>query len=298
MSLLSPVRALSIGLLLAVDSTSFSQIVLPTPNVESKLFLADSPRPQPLIVGFGGSEGGNAWASNYWKGTRDEFLRRGYAFLAIGYFKSPGTPATLDKIPIDLVHDAIVEASKNTAVDRKRICVIGGSRGGDLALLIGSHYQDIKCVVAIVPSHVVFPGNTAPLASSAWTFKGKELPYVPVTQEAMPSILKRDLRSAFEIMLKNTAKEEVAQIQVEKVNGPILFMSATKDEVCPSTPMCEKMMARLKSKQFRHPSEHVAVDGSHAAPLKHFDQVLDFLDKYFPTAGRSQQRASEAGSRG
>jgi len=52
---------------------------------------------QPLIVGLGGSEGGNAWSSNYWKKTRDQFIEQGYAFLAIGYFRANGTPDTLQK---------------------------------------------------------------------------------------------------------------------------------------------------------------------------------------------------------
>jgi len=266
---------------LLVCKTASSQILLNTPNVESKLYTGDSSVNKPLIVGFGGSEGGNAWASNYWKNKREEFLKRGYAFLAIGYFKAKGTPDTLNKISIDQVHAAIAEAAKNPQVNKRKIAIIGGSRGGDLALLIASFYKDIRCVVAIVPSNAVFPGNTNELTTSAWTYKGIELPFVPVSEEAVPALIKHDLRSAFEIMLKDSLAFKKAVIKVERINGPVLLLSANKDEVCPSSPMCENMITRFRHKKFRFYYEHIAIEGSHSAPLNHFDKVFDFLENNF-----------------
>jgi dipeptidyl aminopeptidase/acylaminoacyl peptidase len=268
-------------ILLLICTTADSQALLNTPNVESKLYTGDPSVNKPLIVGFGGSEGGNAWASNYWKNIREEFLKRGYAFLAVGYFKAKGTPDTLNKIPIDQVHAAIAEAAKNPQVNKKKIAIIGGSRGGDLALLIASFYKDIRCVVAIVPSNAVFPGNTNEFATSAWTYKGKELPFVPVSEEAVPALVKHDLRSAFEIMLKDSLAFKKAVIRVERINGPVLLLSADKDEVCPSSPMCESMITRFRLKKFRFYYEHMVIDGPHSAPLKHFDKVFDFLEKNF-----------------
>ncbi len=268
-----------VALLTAFSNQAFSQ-TLHTPNVNSQLYVGEFDN-QSLIVGFGGSEGGNAWASDYWKNTRDEFIKKGYAFLAIGYFKAKGTPDILNRISVDQVHNAILEAAKNPKINKKKIAIIGGSRGADLALLIGSYYKDIKCVVGIVPSHVVFPGHTTHFTTSLWTYKGKELPFVPVSEEAVPSLRKRDLRSAFEIMLKDTKAEEKALIKIEKINGPILLISATQDEIVPTTPMCEKMIARLKAKKFKHHFKHFAIAGGHAEPLKHFDKVFDFLENHF-----------------
>lgn len=257
-----------------------SQILLNTRNVESRLYL-ETGENQPLIVGFGGSEGGNAWASDYWKNTRDEFLERGYAFLAVGYFGAKNTPEILNRIAIDDVYNAIKIAAENPKIDKKKIAVIGGSRGGDLALLLASLYKEIKCVVAIVPSHVAFPGHTKEFNTSAWTFKGKELPFVPVSEESVPFLVKGDLRSAFETMLEDKKAEEKALIKVEKINGPILLISATKDEIVPTTIMCEKIISRLRKKNFKHRFEHLAIEGSHSQPLKHFDKVFDFLKTYF-----------------
>lgn len=253
---------------------------LNTPNVSSQLYLGTSDK-QPLIVGLGGSEGGNAWASDYWKKTRDQFLAEGYAFLALGYFGSEGTPDMLDRIAIDQVHSAIMTAARSPKINKDKIAIIGGSRGADLALLIGSYYPDINCIVAIVPSHVAFPGHTSTFSTSAWTYRGKELPFVPVNEEAVPYLMNRDLRGAFETMLKDSVAEEQALIKVENINGPVLFLSATQDEIIPSTTMADKMAARLKANQFKHHYEHVAIPGSHAEPLKHFDKVIAFVARHF-----------------
>jgi dipeptidyl aminopeptidase/acylaminoacyl peptidase len=271
---------LFIVLLFGISSKICSQTLLKTPNVESVLYLGKG-KNQPLIVGLGGSEGGNAWTSDYWKKTRDQFLAKGYAFLAIGYFGAKGTPDTLQKIALEDVHNAIKAAAKNHKINKKKIAIVGGSRGADLALLVGSHYKDIKCVVGIVPSNVTFPGNTNHFSTSSWTFQNKELPFVPVNEAAIPFLMNGDLRGTFEAMLTDSVAESHALIQVENIRGSILLVSATKDEICPSTPMSEKMMERLKSKNFKYNFEHIPINGGHAEPLKHFDLIFTFLEKNF-----------------
>ena len=273
-------KHLIFGLLLIISSNSFAQTILETPNVESKLYVGDG-KNQPLIVGLGGSEGGNAWTSDYWKKTRDQFIEKGYAFLAIGYFGAKGTPDKLEKIAIEDVHYAIEVAKKNKKINKENIAIIGGSRGADLALLLGSYYDDIKGVVAIVASNVTFPGNTNHFTTSTWTYQNKELPFVPVNDEAVPYLMKNDLRGTFEAMLQDSIAEEKALINIEKINGPILLISATKDEISPSTPMAEKMITRLKTYNFKHKYEHIAIEGGHSAPLKHFDLVFKFLETNF-----------------
>ncbi|MES2417396.1 MAG: acyl-CoA thioester hydrolase/BAAT C-terminal domain-containing protein [Bacteroidota bacterium] len=265
---------------LFISSPVFSQIKLNTAHTESILYLGDANN-QPLIVGLGGSEGGNAWASDYWKSTRDQFIEKGYAFLAIGYFGVNGTPPILDKIAIEDLYDAIKEATKNRHINKRKIAIIGGSRGADLALLLGSYYQDISCVIGLVASNAVFPGHTDHFTSSCWTYGGKELPFVPVNEAAIPFLMKHDLRGTFEAMLKDSVAEEKARIKVENINGPVLLISATEDEICPSTPMSEKMIARLKANHFKFNYKHIALKGSHAEATKHFELVFDFLERNF-----------------
>ena len=261
---------------------SYAQETLKTTNTESVLYLGNGKR-LPLIVGLGGSEGGNAWTSDYWKETRDKFIKKGYAFLAIGYFGAKGTPELLEKIAIEDIHDAIIEATKNKKVNKKKIAIIGGSRGADLALLIGSYYKDIDCVVGLVASNAVFPGHTNHFTTSSWTYNGEELPFVPVSEETVPFIMKKDLRGAFTTMLKDTIAVKKAIIKVEKINGPILLISATEDEIAPTEPMSNDIMSRLEKYNFKYHKEHIAIEGNHAEPLKHFDLVFNFIEKHLPT---------------
>ncbi|RXR18971.1 hypothetical protein EQG63_05875 [Flavobacterium amnicola] len=273
-------KTLCLLVLLAITFKNSAQTVLNTPNIESVLYLGKG-KNQPLIVGLGGSEGGNAWTSDYWKKTRDQFIDKGYAFLAIGYFGANGTPEILDKIAIEDVYNGIKEATKNKKINKTKIAIVGGSRGADLALLLGSYYKEIKCVVGLVSSNAVFPGHTDHFSTSCWTYQQQELPFVPVNEESVPFLMKRDLRGAFEAMLKDTAAVEKASIKVENINGSILLLSATKDEICPSTPMADKMISRLKTNKFKYHYEHKAIEGTHAEPLKHFDLVFSFLGNYF-----------------
>ena len=102
-----------------------AQETLTTKNTEAILYVGKGNN-QPLIVGLGGSEGGNAWASDYWKKTRDQFLEKGYAFLAIGYFNAKGTPKLLEKIAIEDIHNAIIKATAHKQVNAERIAIVGG----------------------------------------------------------------------------------------------------------------------------------------------------------------------------
>ncbi len=57
-------KLLSAVFFCTIINHSFSQTRITTLNTESILYLG-SGKNQPLIVGLGGSEGGNAWSSNY-----------------------------------------------------------------------------------------------------------------------------------------------------------------------------------------------------------------------------------------
>lgn len=249
-------------------------------NVETKLYLGNSDN-QPLIVGFGGSEGGNAWDSDYWKPTRDEFLKRGYGFLAVAYFGTKNTSSNLDRISLNAIHDAIIKAANNPKINKSKIAIIGGSKGGELVLNLASLYNDIAAVVAIVPSNVSFPAHTFMSNTSSWTYNNKEVPFILPPYATIPFLLRGDHFGAFQLMLNEKEASKKAQIPVEKINGNILLLSATKDKEWPCKAMCDEVVTRLKENNFKNYYQHVPIEGGHAEPLKHFDLVYEFLDKHF-----------------
>ncbi len=246
-------------------------------NVQDELFLGSGTQ-QPLIVGLGGSEGGNAWASDFWKPQRDKFIAGGYAMLTIGYFGREGLPEKLDRIALEGVHDAIARAAANPQVDGRCIVVIGGSKGGELALALAAHYPDIKAVVGIVAANAVFASLTEAMTSSSFSWQGRPLPFVPVPWSTTPALLAGDLRRAFEIMIEDREAVANAAIPVERINGPVLLVSATHDEFWPSKEMSDAIMQRLDANGFEYAHQHIAIDGGHTAPLQHFDRIEAFLD--------------------
>jgi dienelactone hydrolase len=249
-------------------------------KVETKLYLGESNN-QPLIVGFGGSEGGNAWDSDYWKPTRDEFLKRGYAFLAVAYFGTKNTPSSLDRISLNAIHDCILKVAENPKINKSKIAIIGGSKGGELVLNLASLYDDINAVVAIVPSNVSFPAHTLMSNTSSWMYNDEELPFILPPYATIPVLLKGDRFGVFQMMLDEREAAMKAQIPVENINGNLLLLSATKDEEWPCTTMCDEVVARLRKNKFKNYYEHISIEGGHTEPLKHFDLVYEFLDKYF-----------------
>lgn len=247
-------------------------------KMDTHLYLGDSAQ-QPLIVAFGGGSGGNDWERNYLKGKRDSLLARGFAVLAIGYFKTDNSPDALDRISLDAIADTILNiAGRTPSIDTSRIVLMGASKGGELALNLASRYSCFKGVIALSTSHVSFPALTIAANTSSWMYNDQEVTYVPAPFRIIWPALKGDLFSAFSIMLENTEAAALAEIAVEKINGPILIMSADGDEIIPATKMSEQLVDRLHRKNFAHQFEHVVVKGRHIAPLNHFDKVYAFLD--------------------
>jgi uncharacterized protein len=248
-------------------------------GVDLQLFLGESEN-QPLIVGFGGSEGGNVMASEALKSTREQFLKRGYAFLAVGYFGTANTPKELDRISLDAIYDSIIRVSNHPRINKDKIILYGGSRGGELVLNLASRYEDFDAVIAISPANVSLPSKFGWRAKSSWTFRNEEVPFIKASEESIKLIREGDFYHGFSEMLKDEQAVNAAAIKVEIINCPILIVSAKEDEVWPSTFMANKMVARLRSNRFAHPYEHIEFEGGHAELTKHSDVIFEFLKEY------------------
>ena len=108
--------------------------------------------PAPAVLAIGGSEGG------YGPYPAALLASHGYPSLSLAYFKEPGLPQTLKDIPLEYFATALRWLAAQPGVDPKRVVVLGGSRGGEGALLIGSTYPDlVHAVIADVPSDQVNP---------------------------------------------------------------------------------------------------------------------------------------------
>jgi hypothetical protein len=105
--------------------------------------------PHPALMILSGSGGGIP------ERAAQLLASHGYAALAVEHFGMAGLPATLSLNPLEYFGRAFEWLQAQRAVDGTKIGILRGSRGGELAFLLGATYPQITTVVAYAPSHVV-----------------------------------------------------------------------------------------------------------------------------------------------
>ncbi|MEM8669458.1 MAG: acyl-CoA thioester hydrolase/BAAT C-terminal domain-containing protein [Planctomycetota bacterium] len=213
-----------------------------------KLFTPGLKGRLPAVIVVPGSGGGIP------TGLSEHLASRGYVALALAIFGEPGLPPDLESIPLEYCDGAIDWLKKQPFVDPRRIGLVGGSKGGELALLVGSRRSDLAAVVAGVPSTYVFQSiNDQWRKTSSWSREGVDLPFVGYAASARfrKSGILNDL---YTDSLAANATEE-ARIPIEKIAAPVLMITGKDDRTWPSTTMCDKAIAALDEtgrKRFRH----------------------------------------------
>jgi dienelactone hydrolase len=219
----------------------------------------DGPRPGVIIIS--GSGGGLA------EDQPALLASRGYSVLSLGYFAMESLPQDLVGIPLEYFERAIKWTRNHKSVDSNRIAIMGASRGGELALLLGATFPEIKAVVAYVPSGVVWPGMSRvplPEATPAWTREGESIPFMPNPPPdpaawSLPPVV---LTPTFHAALNSMERDKWPEIAVEKINGPILMFSGSDDQMWPSLVMADIAAQRLLRTNFPHHFEHVTYAGA------------------------------------
>jgi dienelactone hydrolase len=142
------------------------------------------------VLGLGGSEGG------YGNDLQARLLAsHGYPVLELAYFGAPGRPRELRSIPLEYLARALDWLHARPGVEK--VVVVGASRGGELALLVGSTYPAlVQGVVAYAPGYAVVPGS--------WTRGGEPVP---------------------------SAADPDPRIPVERIRGPVLLVAGAADQV-------------------------------------------------------------------
>lgn len=235
------------------------------------LYTPATPAPHPAVVVLNGSGGGINEA------RAALFASRGYAALALGYFGAPGLPDYLSEIPLEYFERALRWLRDAVQPPGGFVAVSGHSRGGELALLLGSLYpQAVSAVIAYVPSSVVHsvlnagkPG--AGRFGPAWTRAGKPLDHVWENNAAQDwSIVDslpepRRQAQAFVSAHEDAAAVLRARIPVERIAGPVLLLSAGDDGYWPSTRYAGEVARALNAAGHPYPVEYLNYpDAGHA----------------------------------
>lgn len=206
------------------------------------------------VIYFGGSLGG---IPNYNFNTKT-LPALGYPTLGVGYFKTPNTPNELVCLPLEYWEQVFNDFCNRPEIKGKKIVLDGISRGAELALLLGSMFDEVNGVIAIAPSSVVWQGLTEKdTVDSSYTYKGEQIPFLPFYHPYDYSTVKNGEYMVAQL-LAFTQKSEVgnASIKVENTNGPILLFSGEVDHMWPATFMGELIIQRLKEHNFPYEYHH------------------------------------------
>jgi dienelactone hydrolase len=210
------------------------RVTLREQGLHGVLFLPATNERRRGVLVLGGSNGGAPLHHAAWLASH------GFAALALAYFRYEDLPPKLQAIPLEYFAGALAWMLKRPEILGDRVAVMGTSRGGELALQLGSMFPQIRAVVAYAPANVRYPaccGLTQ--VPYAWTWRGRPLPYHPPALRRMQP------------------PNGDAVIEVEKTQGPLLLISGEDDGVWRSSAMADAVVQRLKKARFPYPVEHL-----------------------------------------
>jgi dienelactone hydrolase len=214
--------------------------------------------PRPAVITFGGSEGGVMGGV----ANAIYLANHGFVALGLGYFGASGLPPELVNVPLEYFETAIKYLQSRPEVAKDQIAVVGASRGGELALLLGATFPQIRAVVAQVPSPIVWSGTGQGIVP-AWTYHGAPIPFMALdtssalTPETLPDGRIAYLnRPFFEKAVKdNPAMVANSTTPVQKINGPVFMYGGENDGVWPSCDFVSAAMEMLQNSQRKFKDE-------------------------------------------
>jgi dipeptidyl aminopeptidase/acylaminoacyl peptidase len=252
-------------------------------QVDAQLFQGKQEK-QPLVVAFGGSSGGMLYAQESSREFREKILSMGYALLTIGYIGTENSQSEIDRVSLDAIYDTIRSYQNHPMIDGQKTALLGFSRGGELVLNLAGRFNDFDAVVSIVPPNMTMPHRFNWLGlfeTSAWTMDGKEIPCITSTYKTRRILRNDGLHKALSEVLKDNRTAGKAEIPVERMNCPVLIISAKNDEVWPSAMMGDLIIKRLQENNYGCYYKHIVVDGGHSDTYQDYNMIIEFMKEHF-----------------
>lgn len=236
-------------------------------GVVGTFFLPAGAGPHPTVVVLGGSDGGMH------EEAAALLSAHGYASLALAYIQGPNVGDSLPRYLVDIqlayFESALQWLLRQDVVDKKRLTVLGHSRGAELALLLGTLFPQIRAVIAASPSSIINSAiTTRTIDKPAWIYQDVAFPYVNIhasVPEIAELVWKQQIRhvpvsfnALFTKALKQQEAVSRASIPVERIRGPVLLISGKDDRVWPSSLFAEQIVARLQAHQHPYFYSHVS----------------------------------------
>ena len=257
--------------------------------------------PHPAVLNLHGSGGSSS-------GRFARLLAsNGYAVFSVRYFgEADPLPDELAQVPLSYFDTAAAWFRGQPEVADGPLGLVGASRGGELALLLGARYDWAGAVVTYAGSGIAYD---TPAGIPAWIADGEPIPHI--SGEGAPDrvdgrvvtrpVLERGLDAA------SDDERRRATIPVERIDGGVLLLSGGADPVWPAQRLSAIAAERLERRGHDHPAEHLTYDqvghligvpyaptssvahgGSSARATAHaaadsWPVVLEFLDRGLPS---------------
>lgn len=175
------------------------------------------------------------------RGVAQMLAANGFSALALQYFewgqREELLPSELVEVPLEFVERGAEWLLNRNRVAGEQVGVWGASKGGELALLVGSRFDTVGPVVSLNGSGFVWEGvgESEISVGSSWAVDGEPLPYVPVLRdrELWGVTEPRELEPAYTASFKDADERTVerATIPIEECTGPVLLVSGGDDRL-------------------------------------------------------------------
>ncbi|OYN92256.1 acyl-CoA thioester hydrolase/BAAT C-terminal domain-containing protein [Parenemella sanctibonifatiensis] len=234
------------------------------PGLVGTLFVPAGRGPHPTIMVLNGSGGG----------INEEraalYASRGIQALALGYFRAPGLPDHITGTPLEYFAAGLRWMHAQLAPRNGVVVVSGQSRGGELALLLGSLFPDlVGAVVGFVPGAHVHGSQGAAdpeqgWDSPTWTLAGEPLDHL---WDANPGVSWQPWtggepphrhRNVYVDGLRDREFAARSRIAIEQFPGPVACVSGMDDRLWPSSMYSRQVMDTLR--EAGHTQEQLHLD--------------------------------------
>lgn len=240
-----------------LTTSKIKRIEVSEQGLVGTIYLPNESGSHPAIMILNGSGGG----INEHRAAL--YAAHGYIAFALAYFKAPGLSDYISNTPLEYFKQGLDWLRKTYKPLNNFVALNGQSRGGELVLLLASLFpKDISAVIAYVPGAVIHSGQNAAdpkigREGPAWLFQGQALPHIwernttatwaPFDEGPSPHRHEKAILTA----LDDPKAIERARIPVEKIQAPVILLSATDDGAWPSSLYSKMVNERLQI--FNHP---------------------------------------------
>lgn len=234
----------------------------------------------------------------------------GYNVVSLAYFAYEDLPPSIYRIPIEYFEECFQWIGDN--LGPQPIAVQGASRGGETSLVLASYLGDyLAGAIAIVPMHASVYGSSpdGALCGPSFTFKGREIPYVPPLEQnehadrqvSPPDGTPQVLIPAMMALYNQEGVREKYALPVERFVGELLLVSSKDDQMWPSAWGADLVVNRLRSHPTKASFAHLRLHNSgHITPLPNTITSLsdalhhNLLDIYLACGGSPEGTARDS----